>query len=224
MMKNFFWPMALILILFSVNISLSQKNSTYWINSMQTECNKGAGQGMCILVQKSETIDPNNWQLFYATIEGFEYEPGFFQKVELREDIIPENEVAADASNIKFTMIRQIEKVADPIWEINGEWVVQKLLGEEIDQQGQLPTVIINLNEMRVSGTNGCNNYTGSIKFISSDTFSSGPMASTRKMCVEMTIPDLFDKLFFIPWNYELTNDTFFIKDKEGEELMILKR
>ncbi|MGB5355438.1 MAG: META domain-containing protein, partial [Eudoraea sp.] len=129
-----------------------------------------------------------------------------------------------DAANIKFTMIRQIEKVADPIWEIDGEWVVQKLLGEEIDQQGQLPTVIINLNEMRVSGTNGCNNYAGSIKFISSDTFTTGPMASTRKMCMEMTLPDLFDKLFFIPWNYELTSDTFFIKDKDGKELMILKR
>lgn len=224
MIRNNLSLLVLMLTVISLQQLEAQKTSIYWINSIKTECNRGAGKDMCLMIQKSENLDPDKWEHFYADIEGFDYQPGFFQKIEVIEENIPANEVAQDVSSIKFTALRKIEKIEDPIWNIEGNWKVERLLDKKIDKQGQVPGLVINLKEMTVSGSNGCNNYTGSIKFISPETFTTGPIASTRKMCLEMTIPDRFDKLFFMPWNYILEDKQLVIKDKEGQQLMVLKR
>lgn len=53
--------------------------------------------------------DSENWSLFYSNIEGFDYEPGYEYvldvKKENRTDPVP-----ADASSIKYTLVKEISK------------------------------------------------------------------------------------------------------------------
>ncbi len=224
MTKKSIGLLAFIFILGSMQQMLGQKTTVFWVNSIQTDCNKGTGKDKCLMIQRSDQMESDKWEHFTASIEGFTYEPGYFQKIEVREEEIRDNALASDASSIRFTQTKRLEKIEDPIWNIEGDWVVQKLLGKKIDKQGQVPALTIDLESMQVSGSNGCNRFTGNISFISEDTFTTGPIASTRKMCLEMTIPDKFDKLFFMPWNYSLENNTLLVQDNDGKELMILKK
>jgi len=77
---------------------------------------------------------------------------------------------------------------------------------------------------MRISGTNGCNNYSGQIKTITSNTIVFGAIASTRKMCMNMSIPDRFDKAMNSISTYKKEGITLFFYNSNGDEVLRFKK
>lgn len=82
---------------------------TYWINSSRVPC-VGVGPMECLEVRQSESAD---WQLFYSSIEGFNYEPGFLYRIKVREEKRNPEDIPADASSIRYILVSVEEKIPD---------------------------------------------------------------------------------------------------------------
>jgi len=77
------------------------------INSYTVPC-EGIIEMNCLLLQKGNQIGTEQWDYFYDSIEGFEYEEGFQYDLDVLIKAI-ENP-PADASSIRYQLIRLIRK------------------------------------------------------------------------------------------------------------------
>ncbi|REE24351.1 heat shock protein HslJ [Winogradskyella pacifica] len=204
--------------------STKKTTATYWVNSAKVDCDAGAGKTTCLQVSKAENHENAEWSNFYAPINGFTFEPGYLQKIEVTETQLDAEGVPADASSIQYDLIKVLEKKQDPKLAIHDIWATTHINGKAIESTTTVPTLEINTTEMRASGTNGCNNYTGQIKNITSDTIEFGAMASTRKMCMDMAIPDRFDKAFNSISTYKKEGLTLSFYNEAGDETLRFKK
>ena len=203
--------------------STKQTTSTYWVNSVKVDCDAGAGKTKCLQITKSEDYENAEWSNFYSKINGFTFEPGYLQKIEISETKLNAKDIPADASSITYDLVKVLDKKSDPKLAIHDIWVTTHINGEEIVKTNA-PTLEINTTEMRVFGTNGCNNYSGQIKTITSNSIAFGVIASTRKMCFDMTIPDNFDKALNNLSNYKKEGLTLRFYNTDGDEIIRLKK
>lgn len=215
-------PITIIATLFTSCNSI--KTTTYWVNSVKTDCSAGAGKMQCLQVYKGVDVDKATWSSFYAPIEGFEFEFGYFQKIEVTETALDPKDVPADASSIKYKLVKVLEKKQDPKMSLNDVWVVTGINGKAISSTRQIPSLEINIAKMQISGTDGCNNFTGEIKNITARNIVFGPIASTRKMCPDMTIPNNFNKALNNSVSYKKENLTLLFFDASGNETLALKK
>ncbi|WP_319500381.1 META domain-containing protein [uncultured Draconibacterium sp.] len=211
---------AIILLLAGCNPA--EKASIYWVNSYKVDC-VGVGPMKCMLVQKGETPDPGKWTNFYSKIEGFEYEPGFIYKLKVKEEQL-EN-VPADASSIKYTLVEVLEKREDGKLALDGIWDALKINGSVIKLPrslgaGVLPNLQINIREMQITGIDNCNNFTGQITEIGESTIEFGTIAGTQKMCPDMTISKAFNEALNAVKKYKLKENNLVFTDNEGTELL----
>lgn len=103
-MKTTFY-VSLFTLFFLVSCSTTQ-TSKYTVASQNADCT-GVGPQKCLLVKKG--TDPN-WEFFYSSIDGFNYEPGYEYVLEVKEEKL-EN-VPADASSIKYALVKEVSKTA----------------------------------------------------------------------------------------------------------------
>lgn len=85
----------------------------YWVSGSKAECSAGAGKMMCLRVSKHPDLQQAHWQYFYAPIEGFVFEEGVLKKIEVRATALAPETVPADASSIRYTLIRELERKTD---------------------------------------------------------------------------------------------------------------
>lgn len=78
---------------------------TYTIASRQGDC-VGVAPQKCMLIKKEGA---EGWEFFYSNIEGFQYEPGYEYVLKVREE--KKNPVPADASSIKYVLVKEVSKV-----------------------------------------------------------------------------------------------------------------
>lgn len=202
--------------------------STFWVNSIKREC-AGVGKMQCLMVQKGDKIDPLAWENFHAPIEGFEYRPGNLYKIKVEEEQLDIQDVPADASSIKYTLIKVLEEKADPKLRLNDIWVLKSLSGENVasakeGERRKDASMEINLSQMRVMGNDGCNSYNGAIELVGQEALKFGVLAGTRMMCVDMALPDAFNKALSKVEKYEIKDLSLFLYDKDEKELMVLKK
>lgn len=106
-MKNLF----IALLFTSCSSTKNYNNHIYWINSTKVHC-VGVSPMQCFQIQKSKTLNlSGEWEFLYSQIIGFEYELGFIYKLKVKEEQL-EN-VPPDASSIKYTLIKVLEKKKD---------------------------------------------------------------------------------------------------------------
>jgi heat shock protein HslJ len=199
-------------------------NKVLWVNSYKSNCTAGVGDMQCLLVNKEANLENANWENFYSTIEGFNFNPGYFQKIKVKTTKLKEKDVPADASSIKYKLIEVIEQVEDIRFRLNDIWVVTSINGKTLDKNNDLPQVEINISKMKILGNDGCNNFTGKIKLLTSNEILIENIAATRKMCPDMTITNLFNAGLQNTSNYNLKELNLFFYDKEGNETLVLKK
>lgn len=86
------------------------------------------------------------------------------------------------------------------------------------------PSLEISVSEMRYTGSDGCNNYNGGIIELDKKIIRFGVAAGTRMMCMEMEIPDLFNKTLTEVMTWEIKKEKLHLFDAAGNELMQLKK
>lgn len=104
--------------------------------------------------------------------------------------------------------------------QLHDIWAAIRIGGHPINRMQAVPSLEINLTEMTILGTDGCNNYTATIKETSATTLSFGPLASTRKICPDMEIPNKFNAMMQKVSTYKLEGLNLILLDEEGKEVL----
>jgi heat shock protein HslJ len=206
----------------------TSKPQVYWVNSIKVSCT-GVAPMKCLQVQKNENIEKGKWQNFYSIIEGFKFETGYIYKILVTEEKIDPAKVTADGSSIKYTLVEVLEKKPDPKFRIHDIWALEAINGETVENPNendrmQRPSIEINLTEMRIMGTDGCNNFFGPVKNIDESDLTFGPMGSTMKMCYDMEIPNKFNAAMNNVSNYKIENLKLYFFDDAGVELLRFRK
>jgi len=222
LLKTF--PFFIFTIMLSACGTSKQTTETYWVNSAKVNCDAGAGKTTCLQWSQTENYENAEWSNLYTPIKGFNFEPGYLQKIEVLKTTLDKSSTPADASSLHYELVKVLEKKQDPKLAIHDIWVATHINEEAITATPKVPTLEINTTKMQVYGTNGCNNYTGQIKKINSYTINFGAMASTKKMCMDMTIPDRFDKALQSIATYKKEANTLSFFNALGEEVLKLKK
>ena len=200
----------------------------YWVNSLKVPCT-AVNPTHCLQVQKAEVLDPTEWELFYSSISGFEFEAGYIYKLIVKEGELDATSVPADGSSIAYTLVKVLEKAKDNRLVLNDIWVLAYLHGNPVDpgvvsEQSQLPQLEIHVGEMKYHGTDGCNNIFGGITELNETKLKFGIGAGTRMMCQNMDIPDEFNRTLSEVVTYTVQYLKLHLFDKEGKELMQFKK
>lgn len=83
-----------------------QETVRFTIASATVDC-WGVGKQKCMLVKKGDAAE---WEYFYSQIEGFTYEEGYEYVLEVSEEKM--EDVPADASSIRYTLVKEVSKTA----------------------------------------------------------------------------------------------------------------
>lgn len=211
-----------VLIVICIGASCAKKNNSkiFWVSGMKSECTNGDTNMQCLNVHQGENIDNPLWTIFYDNIEGFSFEKGIIKKIEVREDKI-EN-ITVDTFSIKYTMIREIEKITDNRVGLNGKWTLVEYDGSQIDKNLIAPEMLLNVKQLKVNGTGGCNSYLGEISKLNTSRLQFGEIATTRRACLTDNMEqDFLDALNNVV-SYKLGRDQLRLYDKESNNILTL--
>jgi|GEM_PF-103024 len=200
--------------------NLNQNNRIFWVSGLKSECSAGAGKMQCLQVHRGESIDAPQWENFYAHIEGFQFEEGLLQKIEVKEEHLDKSRVPADASSIKYTLVKVLEKQQDLRTVLNGNWTLQSLNNHPLNKMTPLPTMAIDLSKMQISGSNGCNTYFGEIESLAPAKIKLGNVGSTKKMCRDMRVADEFDSALNSINTYQVKGSNVIFFSENGEKVL----
>lgn len=213
----------LLLVLLSTSCS-SSKTTIYWVNSVKKGCDAGAGKAQCLQVYKGDDVEKAAWTYFYAPIEGFTFKHGYLQKIKVSETPKEKTNLPADASSIHYKLIKVLEKKQDPRLVLHDIWALTHIHEASLTSSENRPTLEINITEMRVFGTDGCNNYSGSIHNITSKNIEFGTLASTKKMCFDMDTSNKFNQALNKVVSYKRENLNLYLFDANGNKILSLKK
>lgn len=210
------------MMLLSVAIGLgscsTSTQAVYWVNSSQAESSAGGSKKQCLQVYKGDNLNKAQWETFCVPIEGFTFEEGYFKKIEVSEK--PLKDVSAGAPNVAYTLVREIEKVKDSRFDLQGEWKLVSM-GEMVITPEAQPTLKLNISEMKVNGSDSCNTFMGSIETLTDKKLVFGDLASTLMLCAEkMEVADAFGMAMQKVRQYQLKGDQLLLTDKQGGVLL----
>jgi len=199
-----------------------------WVKGAKVDCT-GVGPMKCMQVQKNDVIEPGKWQNFYSEIEGFHFQSGELCKLLVAEEKLEKSQVPADASSIKYKMVEVLEKKPDPIFALHDIWSLETIEGKALLSPGSSTTLInpsieINLTEMKIMGNDGCNQFFGPIKNVEAGILEFGVLAGTMKMCINMEIPDSFNKAMAQVKKYRRDGLKLYLLDESGVELLRFRK
>lgn len=86
------------------NSGSSADEKTFIVASQTVDC-IGVAPMKCLQVKEKES---DSWGNFYTNIEGFTHEPGFEYVLKVKTEKL--TNVPADASSIKYTLVKQVSK------------------------------------------------------------------------------------------------------------------
>lgn len=99
-------------------------------------------------------------------------------------------------------------------------WITKRINGDTLNRMTNVPRLEINLTEMKIYGYDSCNEYHGSIEYISHTQLNFGKIASTKKMCTDMKIANKFNKAINNAAAYKLDDLNLVLLDSNGKEVL----
>lgn len=228
-MKNILLLLSVILFTAcSTSKEMTSKPYIMWVKGVQVDCT-GVGPMKCMLVQKNDIIESGQWQNFYNQIEGFNFKSGTLSKLLVSEEKLDESQVPADGSTIKYKLVEVLENKPDPIFVLHDIWVLEAIKDKSVQSNGNntaliTPSIEINITEMKIMGTDGCNQFFGPIKNVEEELIELGNMGSTMKMCINMEIPNQFNQAMGKVAKYKRTGMQLLFYDSSGSELLQFKK
>ena len=97
---------------------------------------------------------------------------------------------------------------------VDKKWKLYEIAGSAVSAKN--PEAFITFTKAnKVNGNSGCNGFAGSYVLAPKRQLHFSGMASTRKMCLDMTIEDQMNKLFQMVDSYSIQNDILSLKQGE---------
>lgn len=100
-------------------------------------------------------------------------------------------------------------------------WIAKRINGNSITESNYRPTLEINLTEGKIYGSDGCNNYQGNITNTTESAITFGSLASTRKMCQNMTNPNAYNNAMKKVESYKLEGLELTLFNAEDQEILV---
>ena len=101
---------------------------------------------------------------------------------------------------------------------VEKKWKLIELNGAALSTKNPQPAeafIIFQINDNRVSGNSGCNNFTGTYKRGTGSDLHFSNMVSTRKLCINMTVENQMNQVFQNVDSYTLQNATLSLNQGE---------
>lgn len=208
------------------NNALNTVEKTFWINSAKLPC-QGVGPMSCLQVQDGEKIEEGRWQNFFSNIEGFQYEPGNIYRIVVAVEQLPPP-IPADASSLRYRLVKVISKTADKTLAITDIWLVEKV-GEYEKPKGmgdKSLTFEFNASERRMYGFSGCNTLRGPITKLTETELEFGNLASTMMACgqANMELERAVSNAFSQTKKYKRDGMLLTLIGAGNEVLMVLRK
>lgn len=210
---------------------------TLWVDGNKQPCSAGAGKMQCLQVHRGDTLDADSkWQNFYAPIAGFEFVPNVQKKILVRQTHLDPADVPADASSIRYQLVKVIatQPIAEyphtatpPQTRLHDIWVVTHINGSALDTTNprqRLPQLEINTTIQQVMGNDSCNQFTGNVTSLTDSHLAFGALASTRKMCLQMSTADAFNRTINQVASYRFDGLQLILADQSGKAIMHLHK
>lgn len=204
--------------------SCSTVKKTMWVSGFKAKCDMGAGKGECLVVEESGNENGNRWTTFYAPIEGFQFTPGIMQKIRVKEQKIDKKNVAQDASNIRYTLLKVENSKPDTRAALVGSWFPVQMNGNTVAKSDNMPELNFDMIDQAVYGTDGCNNFRAAIDDLSLSVLKLKPAAGTKKACPDMTTANVFNQALGSIEKYSIANNQLRLIDEFGKIRMVLER
>lgn len=200
--------------------SCKTSSEVMWVSGFKAECDAGAAKLNCLYTQSGDDLDQGDWTYHYAPIGGFEFEEGFAKKIKVKKETLDVAQVPQDASSIRYTLVKEINKVKDERNALQGEWILTTMNGGPINRMVRLPTLNIDLNRLRISGNGGCNTYFGQVANIGQNSISLGEIGATLMACVEENIETEYFNVLSQVNSYSVNDNELSLKNNEGEVIL----
>ena len=122
-----------------------------------------------------------------------------------------------------------LEEKQDKKILLNDIWIATSIGGTAININPETdgieaPMMEIKLADMQYTGTDGCNRFMGGITELDEESIHFGIATGTRKMCMDMMIPDQFNKALPLVASYKQEDLILTLFNEEGEELIQFKK
>lgn len=217
--------LGIVLTVFMLQACSTKKNANLetqimWVSGYKTECDAGAGKKQCLIVSKTTDLAEAKWEYFYNNIDGFNFEDGLLQKIEVKVEEMNINKIAVDRSSLKYSLLKVLEKKEDNRMDLQGEWILNKLNGANLATGADMMHVKIDLNKNQFSGNNGCNSFSGVINNVTFDKLTFDNVTSTLRDCMDTPIPDEFDAAVKNIDRHKVNNNTLTFYNVEKKELL----
>ncbi|MBP7274234.1 MAG: DUF4377 domain-containing protein [Saprospiraceae bacterium] len=209
------------LLLLSLLLQSCTGRQKLWVSGVKTDCSTGAGKTKCLLVSKNENLQNATWENFYAPIEGFNYEEGVFKKIQVKVQQTDKENVPADASSIKYKLVKELERIPAPRAALSGKWTLTKLNNAPISRAVPLPTLEIDLAQKQFSGSGGCNRYSAQIKHMSTNAIELSPIVSTKMACINKNIESEYFGQLAEAITFAVADKKLIFYDKDSKEILL---
>ncbi len=104
--------------------------------------------------------------------------------------------------------------------QLDGGWTAARIMGAPINRKFPIPTMKFSQADMRITGSDGCNNFMAEIISVSGSNLKLGPAAGTKKMCPQMDAADAFNKAMGQVSSYKLEDNMLKLYNSNGEEVI----
>lgn len=96
-------------------------------------------------------------------------------------------------------------------------WKLVEIFGQKIEptQNPKEAHIILKIENNRVVGNSGCNNFTGEYEILANKRIRFSKVASTKMMCLNMEIENNMFKIFDEVANYEISGDVLVLSKSE---------
>lgn len=190
----------------------SRNQKILWVNSYLVDCGTSEAK-QCFQVYEGEILDRSAWVNYEGALDGFQFEPGYIYQLTVRPEQIQEQ----GKEMVKYHFRDLVEKVQDPLLRLSDLWLATSIDGEKLEQSElqNFPTLEIHLPTQRVYGTDGCNNYHGALVSLDETNIEFSHLATTRKMCIEMNVPDRYSASLMSVTSYRVEDGKLYLFDSD---------
>lgn len=230
-MKNYlllFPLLALIGCPASTEKAAETKQEIFWVNSLKVPCT-GVAPMHCLQIQRGNNLQEGKWEVFYSDIEGFDYQTGDIYKLLVKIEELKPEEVPADGSSLRYTLVEILEKKPDPGLRLHDIWAVERIQGipfkmKQENSKNERPVLEIHLADKKILGNDGCNQFFGEIAKLTDTAIQFDKIGGTEMACPDMTTPQQFTAGLSQTASYKIGGLKLYFFNKKGEEVLSFQK
>lgn len=198
---------------------------TILVNYKLVDC-QGVGEMKCMEIKNADNTNSlEGWTLFYSSIKGFTYEPGYLYTLKIKKTELDPKMVPADGSTLEYSLIEMIDKTEILASAIEGEWKVSSITGVEQKLVAKAAATLL-LTDGRMGGNDGCNFLTSSYKE-KGQSIRFTTIGQTKRACMDRDlslVANAYTKNLSETSSYKLEDNVLTFYKGKGEILITFSR